>query len=161
VTQSVFNRQMSGGALNSGAANGVSAGFQASAACETAALQAFTTSNAGTGAASGATITNTIVPNELLAFSEVSFQSLGSGAAMVDGELAVLASELELTEASLGSQGFDISAVHNHSASESPRLFFVHFSKKGDAVSIAKVVRAIMDQNLLTAGRISSVSNFQ
>jgi hypothetical protein len=183
VIQSVYNRQMAGSPLGTGALNGVSADFQAAASCETTGLQNFTTSNGstgsggsgsssgtgsgtGTGSGSGSGTTgtgvgNTVLPNQLLAYSEIEFQSDGNGKALVDGELAVLSTEIELTEASLISQGFDISAVHNHASSESPRLFFIHFSKRGNSLSIAKVIRAVMDQNQLTAGQISTVNNFQ
>jgi len=114
------------------------------------------TGSAGTGNVSMGPIQ---IPNEMLAFSEIRIQADGNGQGFLVGELALLPSELDLTRRSLISQGFQVSAVHNHSATISPDLLFLHIAKKGNAAQMAQIVRQAMDQNRVAAGSISATGN--
>jgi hypothetical protein len=96
----------------------------------------------------------------MLAYSDINFQALGNGEAKVAGELAVQPSELGLTEESLRAARFNTPAIHNHAASESRRLIWVHFSKTGDAQQIAREIRAILDQNELSGGNLAFPSSY-
>ena len=48
--------------------------------------------------------------------------------------------------AKLGSNGIEVTAVHNHMLTEQPRLFFMHFWANDDALKLAKGLRAALDQ---------------
>jgi hypothetical protein len=108
------------------------------------------------GSASGALdMTPVQIPNQMLAFSEIHLQSDGNGIGLLVGELALLPSEVDLSRRSLISQGFQVSAVHNHSATVSPELLFLHIAKRGNAMQMAQIIRMVMDQNRIAAGQIS------
>jgi hypothetical protein len=44
------------------------------------------------------------------------------------------------------SHGITSTAVHSHMLDEEPRLFFMHFRANDDAVSLARGLRAALDQ---------------
>jgi hypothetical protein len=45
----------------------------------------------------------------------------------------------------LNDNGIDVTAVHSHMLMEEPRLFFMHFWANGDAVKLAKGLKAALD----------------
>jgi uncharacterized protein DUF1259 len=56
-----------------------------------------------------------------------------------------------LTE--LRKHGIDVTALHNHLTGEQPRLFFMHFWGNGNAVAVARGLRAALDKmNLAHSG---------
>jgi len=121
-----------------------------------------TTGTTGTGTT---TSTDTLsmgavqIPNQMIAFSEIRMQADGNDQAFLVGELALLPTEVDLSRRSLIAQGFSVSAVHNHSATLSPGLLFLHIAKHGDAMQMSQVLRRVMDQNRVAAGQISSTGN--
>jgi hypothetical protein len=42
--------------------------------------------------------------------------------------------------------GIEVVAVHNHMVHEEPRIFFLHYWGVGEAVKLAKGLRAALDQ---------------
>jgi hypothetical protein len=46
----------------------------------------------------------------------------------------------------LRENGILVTAVHSHMLTEQPRLFFMHFWANGDALKLAKGIRAALDQ---------------
>ena len=79
------------------------------------------------------------------------FQPLGEGRAAITGDFVLLASEVNPVARSLRAQGIDVTAIHNHMLAETPRLFFMHFWAIGDAVELARDLRAAIDET--AAGR--------
>lgn len=65
-------------------------------------------------------------------------------AASVDGDFAVLESDLQSVLKSLRANGINIVAIHNHMIQESPRIIFLHYWGKGKAVDLAKAVNAAL-----------------
>lgn len=63
--------------------------------------------------------------------SWMAFRQEGGGA-VVDGDLAVLESEVTPAVSTLSLNGFEVSAVHNHLLGERPRMMYVHFFARGD-----------------------------
>jgi hypothetical protein len=63
----------------------------------------------------------------------------------VDGELALLESEIQTATEFLQRHDFDIIALHNHYLFEEPRIMFLHFEKEGNAIKIAKELRQLED----------------
>jgi len=65
--------------------------------------------------------------------------------AIVDGDFAVLESELQPVLKSLRASGTHVVAIHSHMASESPRLLFLHYWGRGRAVELAGAVKRALD----------------
>jgi hypothetical protein len=66
--------------------------------------------------------------------------------AVVDGDFVVLASELQRVLKSLRVAQIHVVAIHNHMVGEEPRTVFLHYWGVGPAASLAKGVRAALDE---------------
>jgi hypothetical protein len=64
--------------------------------------------------------------------------------AMVDGDFAMLESELQGVLKSLRKSGIRIVAIHNHMTFEQPRIMFLHFWGTGKAEDLAAGVKAAL-----------------
>ncbi len=65
--------------------------------------------------------------------------------AVVDGDVAMLESELQPVLKALRGAGIDIVAIHNHMVGESPRIMFLHYWGIGSTEQLAKGLRAALD----------------
>jgi hypothetical protein len=65
--------------------------------------------------------------------------------AVVDGDFAMLESELQNVLKALRKADINIVAIHNHMAGESPRILFLHFWGLGAAQDLARGLRAALD----------------
>ena len=74
------------------------------------------------------------------------FQPLGGGRAAVNGDFAMTADQVNPVIKALRSRGMTIVELHNHMLYEQPRLFYLHFWKTGDATTLARDLRAGLDQ---------------
>jgi Domain of Unknown Function (DUF1259) len=74
------------------------------------------------------------------------FQPLGGGRAAVNGDFAMTADQINPVIQALRSHGMTVVELHNHLLYEQPRLFYLHFWKTGDAVTLARGLRAGLDQ---------------
>jgi Domain of Unknown Function (DUF1259) len=63
-------------------------------------------------------------------------------AALVDGDFAMLESELQPVLKALRAAHINIVAIHNHMTHEEPRIVFLHFWGKGPAVELARGVQS-------------------
>lgn len=69
--------------------------------------------------------------------------------AVVDGDFAMLESELQNVLKALRGADIDIVAIHNHMTMESPRIVFLHFWGVGTTTNLARGLKAALDtQNL-------------
>jgi Domain of Unknown Function (DUF1259) len=66
------------------------------------------------------------------------------GRAVVDGDFATLASELQPVLKALTEAGIDVVAIHNHMTGEEPRVVFLHYWGIGRAEDLAKGVHAAL-----------------
>jgi hypothetical protein len=66
--------------------------------------------------------------------------------AVVDGDFAVLESELQGVLRTLRANGVSVVAIHNHMAGEEPRMLFVHYWGVGSPADLARGLRAALDQ---------------
>jgi hypothetical protein len=83
--------------------------------------------------------------------SDVSFQPLGEGNALVNGELVLESGEVQPAIDMLSRNGFEIDAVHSHMLTEQPRLFYLHCWATGNAEQLARGMREALDRtNSLT-----------
>lgn len=65
--------------------------------------------------------------------------------AVVDGDFAMLESELQTVLKSLRGAGINIVAVHQHMTGEEPRVMFLHYWALGSTEQLAKAVRAALE----------------
>src|SRR5436190_8817924 len=65
--------------------------------------------------------------------------------AMVDGDFAVLESELQGVLKSLRGSGINIVAIHHHMTMETPRILFLHYWGRGKASELARGVKSAVD----------------
>jgi hypothetical protein len=65
--------------------------------------------------------------------------------AVVDGDFAMLESEVQSVMKALRGAGINIVALHNHMMGESPRIMFLHFWGTGSTADLAKGVKAALD----------------
>ncbi len=73
--------------------------------------------------------------------------------AVVDGDFAMLESELQPVLKALRSAGIDIVAIHQHMTGEQPRILFLHYWGVGPAADLARGLRGALDR---TATRLSA-----
>ena len=66
--------------------------------------------------------------------------------ALVDGDFAMLESEVQPVLKALRGGGIDVVAIHNHMTGESPRIIFLHYWGVGSTETLAKTLRAALDQ---------------
>ncbi len=65
-----------------------------------------------------------------------------NAAAVVDGDFAMLESELQDVLRALRGAGINVVAIHSHMAHEEPRILFLHFWGKGPAEDLARGINA-------------------
>jgi hypothetical protein len=65
--------------------------------------------------------------------------------ALVDGDFAMLATEVTPVLKKLRAANINVVAIHNHMTHEEPRYVFLHYWGRGRAVDLARSVRAAVD----------------
>mgnify|MGYP000263822924 CR=1 FL=1 len=66
-------------------------------------------------------------------------------AALVDGDFAVLESELQSVLKALRRGGINIVSIHNHMTGEIPRILFLHYWGRGSTADLAATLRSALD----------------
>lgn len=74
------------------------------------------------------------------------FHRVGSGTEVM-GDLVLLGPEVAAVVRALEAGGFEILAIHNHLIDETPRLMYVHYHGMGDAVTIARTLKAALEKS--------------
>jgi hypothetical protein len=77
--------------------------------------------------------------------STLLFQALPKGRIAITGDLVLLAPELNPVIRALAQNGIEVTTVHSHMLSESPRLFFLHYWANDDQARVTKGLRAALD----------------
>lgn len=85
------------------------------------------------------------VPPSMGLATAINFQPTGGGKAAITGDFVLLASEVNPVIRALRNNGIEVTAVHSHMLSESPRLFFMHFWANDDAIKLARGLRLALD----------------
>jgi hypothetical protein len=88
----------------------------------------------------------TEVPPSMGVATAINFQPTGGGKAAITGDFVLRGSEVNPVIRALRDHGIAVTAVHSHMLEESPRLFFMHFWANADAVTLAKGLRAALDE---------------
>ena len=89
---------------------------------------------------------NEEVPPSMGIATAINFQPTGGGKAAITGDFVLRASEVNPVIRALTAHGIAVTALHSHMLDEEPRLFFMHFWANDDAVTLAKGLRAALDQ---------------
>jgi hypothetical protein len=66
-------------------------------------------------------------------------------AAVIDGDFAMLETEMQTVLKTLRKANIDIVAIHQHMTGEQPRIMFLHYWGIGKAEDLAKAVKAALD----------------
>jgi len=69
--------------------------------------------------------------------------------AVVDGDFAMLESELQTVLKTMRAEGINIVAIHQHMTEETPRYVFLHYWGKGKAVDLARAVKKALSTQRL------------
>lgn len=85
------------------------------------------------------------IPGNMGMNTPLNFQMDGKKAA-INGDFMLLASEVNPVIKALRKNGIEVASLHNHMLDEEPRLFFMHFWAYGDAFTLAKGLKAALDQ---------------
>jgi hypothetical protein len=85
------------------------------------------------------------VPPSMGVATALNFQPTGNGKAAITGDFVLLGGEVNPVIKTLRQSGIDVTALHSHMLMEQPRLFFMHFWANGDAVKLARGLRAALD----------------
>jgi hypothetical protein len=65
--------------------------------------------------------------------------------AVVDGDFAMLESEMQAVLKTMREGGINIVALHNHMAGEDPHYYFMHYWGKGTAEDLARTIRQALN----------------
>ena len=65
--------------------------------------------------------------------------------AIVDGDFAMLADEMQAVLKTMRAGGINIVAIHQHMAHDQPHYLFMHYWGKGDSKELAKVIKKSLD----------------
>jgi hypothetical protein len=87
----------------------------------------------------------TMVPGSMGMNTPFNFQLDGKNAA-INGDFMLRPSELNPVIKALQANGIEVASIHNHLLDNEPQLVFMHFWAYGDAVGLAKGLRAALDR---------------
>ncbi len=76
----------------------------------------------------------------------LNFQPTGDGKAAITGDFVLVDKEVNPVARALRQHGIDVTAIHNHGLQDTPRLFYMHFWATDDVVTLARGLRAALDQ---------------
>ncbi len=68
---------------------------------------------------------------------------------VVDGDFALLPEEINPAVTALLANGLEVTALHNHVILETPHVMYLHFFGTGDAVALARGVRAAITETAI------------
>ena len=75
----------------------------------------------------------------------LAFQPLGKGDAAITGDFVLLGGQVNPVLRALRASGIFVTALHSHVLDATPTLFFMHFHASGDALALARGLRAGLD----------------
>ena len=86
------------------------------------------------------------IPPAMGVATAINIQPMGATSAATTGDFVLIASEVNPVLRALRANGIQVTALHSHMLSESPRLLFMHFWGEGDALKLARGLRAALDE---------------
>jgi Domain of Unknown Function (DUF1259) len=85
------------------------------------------------------------LPPSMGVATAINFQPTGAGLAAITGDFVLRGSEVNPVIRELRKNGIQPTGLHSHLIDEEPRLYFMHFWANGDAIALAKGLRAALD----------------
>lgn len=85
------------------------------------------------------------IPPSMGVATAINFQPIGNGEAAITGDFVLRAAEVNPVILAFRAHGIEVTALHSHMLEEQPRLFFMHFWAKDDALSLARGLRDALD----------------
>jgi hypothetical protein len=79
--------------------------------------------------------------------TEIYFQEVGNGMAMMMGEVVLTEDEVDPVITQLEQGGIEMTALHKHMRDESPRIWWMHVHSHGDPVQAARALRSALDKS--------------
>ncbi len=76
----------------------------------------------------------------------LNFQPTADGKAAITGDFVLLDKEVNAVARTLRQGGIDVTALHNHGLTDTPRLFYMHFWANDDPVKLAQGLKMALDQ---------------
>ena len=87
----------------------------------------------------------TMVPGAMGMNTPLNFQLDGKNAA-INGDFMLRPGELNPVIKALRANGIEVASIHNHLVDNEPQLVFMHFWAYGDAIGLARGLKAALDQ---------------
>ncbi len=100
----------------------------------------------GVPRAGDVTLDGVVVPPAMGVATAINLQATGATTAVATGDFVLIASEVNPVVRALRANGIAVTALHSHMLNETPRLLFMHFWGEGDALKVARGLRAALDQ---------------
>ncbi|HKW12091.1 MAG TPA: DUF1259 domain-containing protein [Gemmatimonadaceae bacterium] len=88
----------------------------------------------------------TLIPPSMGLATAINFQPVGGNRAAITGDFVMIASEVDAVQRALRENHIAVTALHSHLTDEDPRLLFMHFWAVDDAGTLARGLRAALDQ---------------
>ena len=85
------------------------------------------------------------IPPSMGVATAINFQPVGNSEAVITGDFVLRAAEVNPVILALRAHGIEVTAIHSHMLEEQPRLFFMHFWARDDALSLARGLREALD----------------
>ncbi len=76
----------------------------------------------------------------------LNFQAGADGKAAITGDFVLIDKEVNPVARMLRQHGIDVTAIHNHPLSDTPRLFYMHFWAVDAPAKVAQGLKAALDQ---------------
>lgn len=86
------------------------------------------------------------IPPAMGTATAINFQPTGGGKAAISGDFVLLAAEVNPVLRALRTHGIDVEAMHNHMLMDQPHLYFMHFWAHSDAATLARGLRAALNE---------------
>ena len=88
----------------------------------------------------------TVLPPAMGIATAINFQPTSGNKAAITGDFVMVASEVARVQRALRANHITVTALHSHMTDEEPRLFFMHFWAIDDGATLARGLRAAVDQ---------------
>ena len=86
------------------------------------------------------------IPPAMGIATAINFQPTGGGRAAITGDFVLLGKEVNPVLWTLGENGIEVTAIHNHMIDDQPHLYFMHFWAVDDAAKLARGLRSALDR---------------
>lgn len=98
------------------------------------------------GRAEPVTMDGVTLPAATGVATALNFEATGDGQTAITGDFAMVPSEVEGVLGALRSNGIEVTALHSHMLMDAPHLLYAHFWAHGDQSTLARGLRAALDQ---------------